>query len=181
MKKLTYSFLSLFIALACLSSCKKDDTTTPRQDVYTTVSLKFTNKANASDVKTITYTDLDGNGPLLPTFSTLELKPFAEYAVQVITIKDESVNPQVDLLDPIKRDSRNYLFVYGVAQANLGFFTTDLDTDNKRFGVEARANTGMASTGNFNFKLVKNPISKEKADAEGEVKFQYTFPVKIVQ
>ncbi|RKD12393.1 hypothetical protein BCY91_12140 [Pelobium manganitolerans] len=180
MKNFTYSLLLLLLAGTVLSSCSKDDDEGPKKEsVYTTVSLKFTNKANASDTKTITYKDMDGSGDMLPTFSTLTLKPNAEYAVEVTEVKDDSTNPSTDLLNIIKRDSKNYLFVYKVFVANLGFSTTNYDSDNKRFGTEARANTGATSKGNFTLKLIKNPLSKENADSDGDVMFDYTFPVEV--
>jgi hypothetical protein len=180
MKKISYSLLFLFVAGAFFSSCKKDEKTDPiKEPTYTTVSLKFTNNANASDVQTITYKDMDGNGPLLPTFSTLKLKPNSAYSVVVLEVKDENTNPSTDLLSIIKRDSKNYLFVYDVFQANLGFSVSNYDSENNFFGTEARSNTGIASNGNFIFKLVKNPLSKAKPDSAGDIKFEYTFPVVI--
>lgn len=181
MKNFTYSLLFLFVVGAFLSSCKKDVTTEPEKDpVYTTVSLKFTSKANASDVQTITYKDMDGKGPLLPVFSTLRLKATSEYAVEVTSVKDESNNPTTDFLSTIKRDGKNYLFVYNVFQVNLGFTITDLDSNNKPLGVEAKANTGAQGNGNLTIKLLEILTSKSDTNPQGTLLVDYTFPVEVI-
>ena len=71
--KLNKLLILSIIGFVSFSSCKKDDPVTPvipnEQEVITTLNYTLTNAFDSTDVVTLTFVDLDGDGGTAPTIT----------------------------------------------------------------------------------------------------------------
>jgi hypothetical protein len=182
MKTNHFKFIIFAFAIVALSlnACKKDNLPdVGEEELITTISLKFTNAANASDVKTITWKDLDGPGGNAPTISTLNLKPNATYSVAVESLLNETVSPAGDIKAEVMAENFDHLFVYKTTGVNLTFSNFDKDKNNLPVGLTATATTVAVSTGTFTIVLRHQPDSKNGTETPGSTDLEATFPATI--
>ncbi|HEX8378523.1 MAG TPA: hypothetical protein VF602_11955, partial [Pedobacter sp.] len=148
-KKLKLSLLAVAIILS-VSSCKKNDGELPEVDeneLITTVRLKFSNKANASDVKLVTWKDLDGQGGNNPVIDEIILAPNSAYKLEIDAILNETQAPVGNIKEEVAKEADDHLFVFKPAPANILTVTaTDKDSKNLPVGLVADAVTTGAGT-----------------------------------
>ena len=76
--KLNKLLILSIIGFISFSSCKKDDPVTPvipnEQEVITTLNYTLTNAFDTTDVVTLTFVDLDGDGGTAPTITSTASK-----------------------------------------------------------------------------------------------------------
>lgn len=179
--------LGLMTALAfvlAVSGCKKDDDELPEADeneLITKVSLKFTNTADATDVKTVTWSDPDGDGGVSPTIGTLSLKPNASYTFEVSEVLNETTDDEEErnVLNEINEESDEHLWVYKPSGVNLTITRTDKDVNNLEIGLKGSAVTGASATGTLTVILRHQPGEKNGTEAPGSTDFEGTFPVVV--
>ena len=67
-----YLIFAFAIVVISLNACKKDDLPdVEEEELITTISLTFTNINSPSDVRTVTWRDLDGDGGNAPIITPL--------------------------------------------------------------------------------------------------------------
>lgn len=177
-----------FLAFAALligsiSACKKDDLPDVNEDeLITTVTLRFTNTANANDVVTVTARDLDGDGGNAPTIGTINLRPNTTYNLAVTQILNETESPAEDIREEILEEDYEHLLVYTATPSNLITVNiTDRDRNNLPVGLVATATTGAAGTGTLKVTLKHQPNGlKNGTPTPGSTDFEFTFPLNVV-
>jgi len=162
------------------SSCKKDKDLpeVDENELITTVSLRFTNKANAADVKTFTFKDIDGPSGASPIIDEIVLSPNASYDMEVASVLNEAETPAEDIREEIEEESDEHLFVYKPV-GNLTINATDKDVNNLPIGLKASATTGAAGTGTLRMILRHQPDSKDGSETPGSSDLDISFNLKI--
>ncbi|KHJ37009.1 hypothetical protein PBAC_27850 [Pedobacter glucosidilyticus] len=177
-----------FLAFAALlvgsiSACKKDELPhVHEEELITTVTLRFTNTANANDVVTVTARDVDGDGGNAPVIGALNLRPNTTYNWSVTQILDESESPAEDVREEIVEENYEHLLVYTATPANLITVNiTDRDRNNLPVGLTGTATTTTAGTGTLRVTLKHQPNgTKNGTAAPGSTDFEFTFPLNVV-
>lgn len=180
--KLKIFAIAIAVFTLTLNACKKDDLPeVEEEELITTISLTFTNTTNASDVKTITWKDLDGAGGNAPVISPLSLKTNTVYNVAVASLLNETESPAGDIRAEVVSEKDEHLFVYKVAGANIAFSNYDVDSKNLAVGLTARATTAAASAGTFTIILRHQPGGiKNGTEAPGSTDLEAVFPANVV-
>lgn len=130
-------FTSRFLTAAlvgglALTTAACDSTEPPTdpgdQELITQVVVTMTNTANASDVRTITATDADGDGAdLIFSPASVTLMPGATYDA-ILEIND-TVN-DASITEEIEEESEEHLFAYAFTPSSAGTVTiTDRESD----------------------------------------------------
>lgn len=177
---LKYLLFGFIIVSLSLNACKKDELPDVKEEeLITTITLSFTNTTDASDVKTITYKDLDGDGGNAPVITSLSLKANKVYNVAITSILNETESPAGDIRAEVIEEKDDHLFVYKTSGANLTFSNLSTDNKNLPFGLTATATTTTASTGTFTIILRHQPGVKNGTEAPGSTDLEATFPVSI--
>ncbi|HEY0056227.1 MAG TPA: hypothetical protein VGB63_12790 [Pedobacter sp.] len=177
----------LFAASAMVitvSSCKKNDDELPKveeNELITTVKLKFTNKANASDVKLFNWKDLDGQGGNNPQIDEILLAPNTAYRMEIDAILNEAQSPAVNIKEEVAKEADDHLFVFKPVAASIMTVTiTDKDSKNLPVGLLSDAVTTTAGTGTLQVILRHQPNIKNGTEALGSTDLDATFTVKVL-
>jgi hypothetical protein len=170
---------SLFVA------CNNDDNSVPppvnEEELITTVKVDFKNQANVV-VATVTFKDLDGDGPNAPVIEQIgTLMANTAYTFST-TFLNESVNPIEDISEEILEEDEDHQVFYN---GSLGSFTSygDTDANNKPVGLTGVYTTGATGT-NKNFVVTLRHLPNKSANgvsagnitnAGGETDIEATF------
>lgn len=182
-KKIKMSLIAVSALILTVSSCKKDNSALPdvtENELITTVRLKFVNKANPSDVKFATWKDLDGDGGNNPVIDEIVLAPKTSYTMTVDAVLNEAANPVEDILNEVKEEADDHLFVFKPALANILTVTVkDKDSKNLPIGILTDADTKAAGTGTLQVILRHQIGSKDGTETPGSTDIDATFNVKV--
>jgi len=140
MQKIVSTYQKLFASIIATSllfmtGCNKKESTVtpapPSNEFLTTVELKLTNTANASDTILAVWKQLDPTGTANPDTSKalLNLKANATYSARVILL-DETQSPAANVSDEIKDRVNYHLFFFQptpISQSNLIISNTSTD------------------------------------------------------
>jgi len=140
MQKIVSTYQKLFASLIAASllfmtGCNKKESTVtpapPSNEFLTTVELKLTNTANASDTILAVWRQLDPTGTASPDTSKalLNLKANATYSARVILL-DETQSPAANVSDEIKDRINYHLFFFQptpISPSNLIISNTSTD------------------------------------------------------
>jgi hypothetical protein len=180
--KLKLSLLAV-AAIMLSVSCKKNDDELPKveeNELITTVRLKFTNKANSSDVKLVTWKDLDGQGGNNPVIGEIVLAPNSAYRMEIDAILNEAQTPVVNIKEEVAKEADDHLFVFKPTPANiLTVNITDKDSKNLPVGLVSDAVTTVAGTGKLQVILRHQSNVKNGTEAPGSTDLDATFDVKV--
>jgi hypothetical protein len=178
-----FKFLAFAVLLiGSISACKKDELPDVNEDeLITTVTLRFTNTANANDVVTVTARDVDGDGGNAPVIGTLNLRPNTTYNLSVTQILDETDSPAEDIREEIVEEDYEHLLVYTATPSNLITVNiTDRDRNNLPVGLVGTATTTAAGTGTLKVTLKHQPDGLKNGTATpGSTDFEFTFPLNV--
>ncbi|MDT8346711.1 MAG: type 1 periplasmic binding fold superfamily protein [Flavobacteriaceae bacterium] len=176
-------FSGIFVA------CSDDDDAIPpvvnESELITTVIIEF-EAQNANDPNsdvTITFTDLDGDGPNPPVVdqqgSFLASTTYAGF----ITLLDESQNPVEDISLEIEDEADEHEFFYLLNNLPNSLITkTDTDLNGNPLGLEFTFNAGSAANGTLTVILLHEltkPNNGDPATAGGDVDLEITLPMVI--
>jgi len=179
--KLKFVILAVAVGTLTFQGCKKDKLPDlDDNELITTFTLKFVNKADATDTKVVTWKDLDGDGGSDPVIDALTLKADATYDVSVDAVLDESKTPADNTKEEIEEENMDHLFVYAPSSGlNLTFSNFDKDENNLPVGLTAIGTTGAASSGTLKITLRHQPGVKDGTYAPGSTDLETVFPVTI--
>ena len=159
--------LALFIAIVSCSS--EDPEPVDEPELITTLNVTFRNTANASDVVTATFRDLDGAGGNDGTKQNPTLSANATYTVAVEFL-NESVTPTDDVTAEVREeDDEHQVFFLSSTGLTMTYAYTDTDGDGNPLGLAGTATTGAASTGTLNVVLVHEPTKTAQGVNTGDI------------
>lgn len=179
----------VFTASAC-SSNEPDPMGGGDQEFVTQVVIRLQNAANASDVRTITATDADGDGGgLVFSPAAVRLTPGVTYT-GTIDINDQ-INTR-SVTDEIKEEAEDHLFRYAFAPASAGTVTiTDLESQyttntgtDLPVGLTFRVAVASGATGasafnatlfHFEDATAKNSATATSDERDIDINFPVTF------
>ena len=207
-RNLTFVLLGTAICVAGCSKTEQAVAPTIANESLTTVILKATNTANASDTTSCRYKfhfDAEGNVASADS-TTLNLKANAKYSVAV-QLYDELQSPVFDVSKEIKERQNYHLFFFqptpisaanlvtGLTSPyipgtptsstgpylNLSVVRTDHDTNSPAYedGLTDTFTTGAASTGNLEVILRHQPNAKNGTFAPGSTDLDVNYKVII--
>lgn len=185
MKKFALLPLIALVAFSmlALNGCKKDDEDPDDvgndAEVITSVTLTFTNTANANDVVTASFKDPDGDGGNAPTvFETITLSANTQYNCAV-TLADESGTEVEDITAEIEEEAAEHLFCYTVSGGDLTITRTDSD-GTFPIGLTSQWDAAAAGTGTVQVVLKHQPDGeKDGTCTPGDTDVDLTFDLVI--
>jgi hypothetical protein len=174
--KQTSKLLSiLFMSLTLVVSCSDDDN--PEEvnelELFTDVTLTFENINDAND--TVVLTSIAPEGQDGPSTETV-VGDFTEGATYSLSLEllDASETPAEDKLEEdVIPEADEHFFVFAVSSGlnlTVSRDSDDIDgPDGQKLGVKTTWVAGNAGTGNFNFRLVHEPVGADASNGFGSV------------
>jgi hypothetical protein len=184
MKKNKQIIILLFIAMA-IQACKKDSDlpTLPEPinepEVITSLSITFTDSANANNVIAAKFIDSDGDGGNQPTtFDTIKLKSNTTYYASLTLfngILNEEITPEIE------EESNDHLFIFKPVDVALNISITDSDSNTPPLpiGLKSKWLTGNNSNGTVQVILKHQPGIKNGTEAPGDTDVDLSFQTRI--
>ena len=176
----------LFISSLATLSCSSDDDGhgggDNEEELITTVTYTLTNTTDNTDVVTLKFTDLDGEGGADGTFDISG--PFTASATYsgVMLLQNETENPAEDITEEVEGESDEHEFFYSNT-AGLTITKTDADGNGNPLGIETTVVVGNAGNGELTVILKHEPTKPNDgtaAGAGGSTDVEVTFAI-IVQ
>lgn len=187
-KRLNKIKLMMIAVLAMtFAACSSDDPEPENpEEVITTINVTFTNTADAANVVTGTFQDLDGPGGNAPTITHPTLRASATYTV-TIRFLNEQENPAENVTEEIAdEDEEHQIFYVSGTGLNATYAYGDQDADGNPIGLTGTLTTGAASTGDLVVSLVHEPVKTaagvsagDPTNVGGETEAQVTLNVTI--
>jgi hypothetical protein len=175
----------LTAAIITLHACKKD-ADLPKlpepinePEVITSLTLTFTDSANASNVITANFIDNDGDGGNQPsTFDTIKLKPNITYFTS-LSIFNSIVNEEITA--EIVEEANDHLFIYKPTGLDLAITVTDSDSNTPALpiGLKSKWRAGNVGNGAVQIILKHQPGIKDGTEAPGDTDVDLNFQTKI--
>ncbi|WP_299113528.1 type 1 periplasmic binding fold superfamily protein [uncultured Winogradskyella sp.] len=181
----TIKLLALFfISGLAMTSCSSDDDGGENdEELITTVVLTLTNTANAADIVTLTFTDLDGEGGNEPVYtpavSTLSTNTTYTGSIQLWNATE---NPPEDVNEEIVGEADEHEFFYTPSVAGMTVVKTDTDGDGNPLGIETTVTTGTVGTGGLNVVLRHEPSKPNDgtlAGAGGSTDVEVNYSISV--
>ena len=194
MKNLKLSVFALFSILA-ITSCSKDEVIAVNtEEVITTIKIVFTPVGNGNPV-TLTYRDLDGEGPLPAIISPSATFMMNKTYNGEVTVLNESVVPAKDITEEIQTEALDHQLFYqktGTLSAfnytPIGIAPSNFDSNGKPIGLKTIFVTTTAATGTLRITLrhegnksAANVANGDITNATGATDFEITFNGLVVQ
>ena len=182
----TIKLLALLLTFSLLSfSCSDDhDDHDHEEELITTVTYTLTNSSDASDMVTLTYEDLDGDGGSAGTQSIVgTLKANTTYT-GVVKLENATENPAEDITVEVKTEGDEHEFFYTSSVTGIAITKTDIDAIGNPIGIETSLVTGSAGTGTLIIILKHEPTKPNNgnsSDAGGSTDVEVTFSNVTVQ
>ena len=171
----------LFISALTFTACSEDDHDDHdhEEEVITTVNYTLT---SGSDVVTLTYRDLDGEGGNegVTTVSG-SLSANTTYA-GAIELLNETESPAENMTEEIEEEDDEYEFFFTSTVTGLTISKTDVDGDGNPLGLETSLASGAAGSGSITIVLKHEPTKPNdgtSASAGGSTELEVTFNVTV--
>jgi hypothetical protein len=178
-KYLHIFFLSALV-VGLSTACKKDKPEVNEEELITTVELKFT-EVGTTNVSTFKFRDPDGEGGAPPVqFDNIILAPNKAYDM-VITLKDESKTPAVDITEEVREEAADHQFYFVPSAVNVTVSNLNTDAAGLPLGLSSRWTTTAASTGLVKVVLKHKPGLKAAGDpiSKGDTDIELDFVTKV--
>lgn len=184
MEKQIHLITTVFIAVA-LQACK-NDSDLPKlpqpinePEVITSLSITFTDSANANNVITARFIDNDGDGGNQPsTFDTIKLKTNTTYFAS-LALFNGILNEEIT--SEIEQEANDHLFVYKPSGSNLNISVTDRDSNTPALpvGIKSTWRTGNTGNGTLQIILKHQPGIKDGTEVPGDTDVDLNFQIRI--
>lgn len=184
MKKYTLAFSLIAISIL-MTSCDKDDPIIPNEEeLITTLNYTLT-PDGGGDAITLSFQDLDGDGPDAPTLTGANLLANQTYTGE-LDLLNESESPAESITDEIREEDDEHQFFFQSTVAGLSVAYADMDADGNPVGLSSTLTTGDAGSGNLTIILRHEPVksaenvsSGDITNADGETDIEVTFAVEV--
>ena len=171
----------LFISSIVITSCSDNDPVEDPnvEELITTVTYTLT---NGSDVVTLKYTDLDGEGGSDGTYAISgPITAGASYTGS-IKLENETETPAENITLEIEEEDDEHEFFYTSTVSGLSIDKTDEDGNGNPVGLETSLTSGNAGSGSITVVLKHEPSKPNNgtsADAGGSTDIEVTFNVTV--
>ncbi len=164
------SLMTAMMVVLVMSGCDSDDPDpVDEPELITTMNVTFTNTADASDVVTASFRDLDGEGGNDGVTTNPTLSANATYTV-TIEFLNESETPAEDITAEVREeDEEHQVFFIAAAGLNFTYAYGDQDADNNPIGLTGTATIGAASSGTLDVVLVHEPMKSAAGVSSGDI------------
>jgi hypothetical protein len=173
----------LFISSFALSSCSDDhdDDHGSEEELITTVTYTLT---SGTDVVTLKFQDLDGEGGEAGTFTPLNgatLNANTTYT-GVLKLENATKSPAEDITLEVKAEGDEHEFFFASSITDLTVEKTDTDVNGNPIGIETSVRTGNAGIGTMTIVLKHEPTKPNNgtsANAGGSTDAEVTFNISV--
>jgi hypothetical protein len=175
-------FTMLFVTIT-FTSCDNDSRPVIENELITTV---ITTLRNGDQTITLTFRDLDADGPNEPVVSVLgNLLANTTYTGEVEII-DETKDPDKDVTEEILEKDLEHQLFFQVPSALATVQYADTDSQGKPIGLAFNLTTGSAGSGNLIVTLRHEPNKSAEgvsmgniANAGGSTDVEVTYPIVV--
>jgi hypothetical protein len=172
----------LFISSLLLSSCSDDhdeEGHDHEEELITTVTYTLT---NGSDIVTLTFQDLDGEGGSDGT--TTVSKPLTANTTYTgsIQLLNETESPAENITTEVQEEGDEHEFFYSSTFADVLITKTDTDMNGNPIGIETSLTAGNAGSGTLTIVLKHEPTKPNNGtstEAGGSTDLEVTFSIEI--
>ena len=188
--KLKKPLILSIIGFISFSSCKKDDPVTPvipnEEELITTLNYTLTNALDSTDVVTLTFVDLDGDGVNAPTITGGSLNANKTYNGRMELLDETDPSDVEDITEEVLEEDEDHQFFFSAASITVIY--DDLDTNNNPVGLQTILNAGSAGLDTLKITLIHEPNKDATGvsagvmtNAGGETDIEVSFPINVVQ
>lgn len=158
------------LAVLVFTGCDSDDPDpVDEPELITTLNVTFTNTADASDVVTASFRDLDGEGGNDGVTTNPTLSANAAYTVMVEFL-NEADTPAEDITAEVREeDEEHQVFFITGSGLNFTYAYGDQDADNNPVGLTGTATVGAAGSGTLDVVLVHEPTKSATGVSNGDI------------
>lgn len=179
--------LSGLAAIALLAACGGSSVESPHDDheheSITTVELKLTNQALASDSFTLKFVDADGTGGATPTLPSVgRIKSGATYDASVRFLDQSNPSDVHDLNEEIGGSESDDHRIFWTTGSRLTATISDKDSKGLQLGLKATLATVSVGTDTLRIDLRHLPGTKtaNSTITDGETDAEVAFPFEIL-
>lgn len=167
-KQSAKGILGMFLMLSVFTACDSDDPEpVNEEELITTVELTFTNDNDASDVRTASFTDLDGEGGNDPIIDNISLMANATYTLTVKFLNEEET-PAEDITEEVEEEDEDHQVFYVATGAEFTYAYGDQDSNQNPLGLTGTVTTGAASNGTLQVILIHEPNKTAAGVRDGD-------------
>jgi hypothetical protein len=171
----------LFISSLVITSCSDDEVVEDpnEEELITTVTYTLT---NGSDVVTLKFTDLDGEGGNDGIYAVSGPFTAGTSYTGSIKLENETEFPAEDITLEIEEEDDEHEFFFTSTVSGLTIEKTDVDGNGDPVGLETSLNAGPAGSGSITVVLKHEPTKPNdgtSADAGGSTDIEITFNVSV--
>ena len=181
-KLLAILFISALTFTACSSDDDHDDDDHGHdEELITTVTYKLT---NGSDIVTLTFQDLDGEGGSDGTFDVSGPLTANTTYTGVIKLENETESPAENITEEVETEGDEHEFFYSSSDSGITITKTDVDENGNPLGINTTLQTGNAGTGSITIILKHEPTKPNNGtstNAGGSTDVEVTFNNVTVQ
>lgn len=185
MKSFLFFLPILFLTVAVLNSCDKDDPIIPNEgEVITTFKYTLTPLEGGVPV-VLSFQDLDGDGGDEPIISSGILAANTTYSGDII-LQNELESPVGDITKEVKEEGDEHQFFFISSLNDLAVTYTDMDVNNRPIGLETTLTTGAVGKGSLTIILRHQPDKDadgvgggDITNAGGETDIEIAFEIDV--
>ncbi|WP_298880273.1 type 1 periplasmic binding fold superfamily protein [uncultured Polaribacter sp.] len=163
-KLLTVLFISTFAFTACSNDDDHDEDHEHGKELITTVTYTLT---NGSDIVTLTYQDLDGEGGNVGTYNVSGPLTASTTYTGVLKLENETEDPAENITEEIEEEGDEHEFFFASSVTGLTITKTDVDADGNPLGIETSLTTSAASSGTLTIVLKHEPTKPNDGTVDG--------------
>lgn len=158
----------LFVVLAFIACSEDNDIPAPihEEELITTLEV-ILSPQGFGEVVTLSYRDLDGDGPEEPEIKNGVLMANATYFGKIILL-NESVNPAEDITLEIEEEGADHQFFFS-NDFDAETLYTDQDKNGNPIGLHFELKTNASGEGAFNVVLRHEPDKTAPGVKEGNI------------
>ncbi|REE25754.1 hypothetical protein DFQ09_102345 [Winogradskyella pacifica] len=178
-KFLALLFVSSIAFVGCSSDDDHGDDHDHEEELITTVRYTLT---NGTDVVTLEFQDLDGEGGAEGTFDVSgPLTANTTYS-GIIQLLNETESPADNITLEVEDEGDDHEFFYTPTISDITVSKDDLDEDGNPVGILTTLVTGGAGTGSLTIELIHEPTKPNDGtsiNAGGSTDVEVTFSIEV--
>jgi len=181
-----YLFIvAVFITSLMFTACEKDEPEiVDEPELITTLNYTLT-PSGGGEAITLSFKDLDGDGPNAPTVTTGTLAANQMYT-GTMELLNETVSPTESITEEIEDEDEEHQFFFRSNISDLNIAYNDQDADGNPVGLNSILTTGAAASGSITIILRHEPNKTASSvsdgditNAGGETDIEVMFPIDV--